>query len=150
MRKLVTAFCLISITFFSCEDKKTTKKGPNPLDLVNNPRTADSAADLSQLGTLQFRDTTFDFKDIKEGEVVTHSFAYKNVGKSPVLISEANTSCGCTVPDYKKEPILPGEEGEIEVKFNSKGKSGPNYKTIYLKSNGNPAIQGLAINANVK
>lgn len=136
---------------YSCGDQKTAEpKTNNPMDLVVNPRTADANADLSQLGTLLFEDTTFDFKEINEGDVVTHTFKYKNVGKSPVLITEANTSCGCTVPDYKKEPIAPGEEGEINVKFNSEGKHGDIAKSVYVKSNGNPAIQGLMIYAKIR
>jgi hypothetical protein len=148
MGKSIVVF-LATILILGCKEEKQEVKKSNPMDIVNNPLTADSATDLSSLGTLQFADTVFNFGKIKSGEIVTHTFVYKNTGNSPVLISDANTSCGCTVPEYKKEPIAVGEDGEIKIKFNSEGKHGMVSKSVYLKTNANPAIQGLIIQGEI-
>lgn len=72
------------------------------------------------------------FGTIKQGESVTYEFKFKNSGKEPLIINTAVGSCGCTVPEYPKEPIKPNGSGVIKVTFNSTGKSGPQDKTVTL------------------
>lgn len=72
------------------------------------------------------------FGTIKQGESVTYIFKFKNDGKEPLIINTAVGSCGCTVPEYPKEPIRPNGNGEIKVTFNSTGKSGPQDKTVTI------------------
>nr|HNH67158.1 DUF1573 domain-containing protein [Bacteroidia bacterium] len=67
---------------------------------------------------------------ITEGEIVSYNFKFKNSGKAPLIITQASASCGCTVPEYSKDPIAPGQEGFIKVTFNSEGKHGMTSKTI--------------------
>ena len=74
--------------------------------------------------------TVWDFKTIQQGDEPEHTFTFKNTGSEPMIISNAKGSCGCTVPSWPKEPIAPGDEGEINVKFNSKGKKGSQNKTV--------------------
>ena len=83
-----------------------------------------------------FEATTFDFGDIKQGDVVEHIFEFENTGNQPLIISNATTTCGCTASEYKKgEPIAPGETSQIKVKFNSTGKMGAINKVVTIKSN---------------
>ncbi len=82
--------------------------------------------------TMKFEELDHNFGTIKQGESVTHIFKFKNDGKEPLIINTAVGSCGCTVPEYPKEPIRPNGAGEIKVTFNSTGKSGPQDKTITI------------------
>lgn len=75
------------------------------------------------------------FGTIKQGEVTTYEFKFKNTGKEPLVISNAVGSCGCTVPEWPKDPIAPGKTGVIKVTFNSTGKMGQIDKTVTLTSN---------------
>jgi hypothetical protein len=78
---------------------------------------------------------TFDFGNLSDQKNAEHIFVFKNVGKTPLIISNASASCGCTVPEFPKEPIMPGKTGQIKVTFNTAGKSGPFQKTVYIMSN---------------
>ncbi len=88
--------------------------------------------------TMEFAETEFNFGKVKAGEKVQHVYKFKNTGKEPLVISNAKGSCGCTVPEWPKEPIGVGEEGEILVEFNSKGKSGNQAKTVTITANTDP------------
>ena len=77
------------------------------------------------------------------------TFRFKNIGQSNLIISSAQGSCGCTVPQWPKEPIKPGEKGEIEVVFNSEGKSGLQNKTITLVANTIPNTIVIALKGEI-
>jgi hypothetical protein len=81
---------------------------------------------------MTFDVTEMDFGTIKQGDIVTREYKFKNTGKEPLIINEAHGSCGCTVPDYPKEPIKPNGTGVIKVTFNSAGKMGQQDKTVTL------------------
>ncbi|CAN5141465.1 DUF1573 domain-containing protein [soil metagenome] len=93
----------------------------------------------------KFEEEEFDFGNIKEGEVVTHSFKFTNVGESPLIIQSASASCGCTVPEWTKTPIPVGESGEINVKFDSSNKPGVQNKTVTITANTVPEVNRLTI-----
>ena len=79
---------------------------------------------------------THDFGTLKEGPDAEYVFQFKNVGKQPLIITNASASCGCTVPEVPKEPILPGKIGKLKVTFHTAGKGGqPFNKTVYINSN---------------
>ena len=86
-----------------------------------------------------FEREIFDFGKITQGDKVEHEFKFKNTGKSPLIVSNATATCGCTVPEIPKEPILPGKEGVIKVVFNSEGKEGMQDKVVTVTSNANPS-----------
>jgi len=90
----------------------------------------------------KFDNEEFDFGSIVQGESVTHEFEFVNTGSEPLVITNAEGSCGCTVPIYSKEPIMKGKSGVIKVTFNSTGKSGIQDKTVTLTSNArrNPLV----------
>jgi len=100
--------------------------------------------------TMAFTGDTHDFGEINEGDKVSHTFKFSNTGQEPLIINSAKGSCGCTVPEWPKEPIPPGGEGEIMVEFNSKGKKNKQTKTVTINANTDPNPTRLTIKANVK
>jgi hypothetical protein len=81
---------------------------------------------------MTFEVMEYNFGTIKQGESVSREFKFKNTGKEPLIINNAQGSCGCTVPEYPKEPIKPNGEGVIKVTFNSAGKMGMQDKTVTI------------------
>jgi hypothetical protein len=78
---------------------------------------------------------THDFGNLTDQKDGEHVFQFKNVGKTPLIITNASASCGCTVPEFPKEPIMPGKVGSIKVTYHTTGKSGPFQKTVFIQSN---------------
>ncbi|PSJ74912.1 hypothetical protein C7N43_21610 [Sphingobacteriales bacterium UPWRP_1] len=99
--------------------------------------------------TVEFAQMEHDFGKINEGDKVSHVFKFKNTGKEPLIIASAKGSCGCTVPEYPKEPIAPGAESQILVEFNSKGKKNMQTKTVTINANTDPNPMRLTIKADV-
>lgn len=91
-----------------------------------------SGVDRPNGPVMKFDVLEHNFGTIKQGESVTFEFKFKNSGKEPLIINTAVGSCGCTVPEYPKEPIKPNGSGIIKVTFNSAGKSGPQDKTVTI------------------
>lgn len=124
----------------------------NPV-AVNNTTPAPAAEPATKpegpLPTFKFSDELHDFGTIKDGDVVEHVFSFLNEGEAPLVITDAKATCGCTVPEWPKEPIPVGGSGEIKVRFNSKGKPGIQNKTVTLTANTWPATQRIRIKANV-
>ncbi|MBL7828165.1 MAG: DUF1573 domain-containing protein [Saprospiraceae bacterium] len=110
------------------------------------------ASDVPQGPTtsIQYDNSEFDYGTIDEGEIIKHIYKFKNTGDIPLLISNAKGSCGCTVPTWPKEPIQPGQSGEIKVEFNSKGKPGPQRKQVTVTANTTPTETFLVIKGEVR
>lgn len=129
------------LAFVACKnDKEGVKElsgGPNS-DLIRNPATADLPTDTNQLARIQFEETEFDFGEVKEGEIVNHSFKFTNTGKVPLTVMNARSTCGCTVPEWPDEPIPPGGTGEITAKFNTDMKKNQQKKVITVTANTYP------------
>lgn len=90
-------------------------------------------------------ESVHDFGTIKEADgPVTHTFKFKNEGVLPLVITKVTASCGCTQPEYTKEPVAPGKTGEIKVTFNPSGNA-PFTKTISVFSNGKTGSYVLTI-----
>ena len=87
---------------------------------------------------IKFDKTTHNFGNFSEKEpVVSCTFTFSNVGEQPLVINQAVASCGCTVPEYTKTPIQPGEKGEIKVTYNGTGKFPGHFKkSITVRTNG--------------
>lgn len=90
-------------------------------------------------------DSTYQFGNITEGDIVEHEFNFKNDGQFPLIINNVTASCGCTIPEWPREPIEPGAESSIKVRFNTKGKPGPQVKTITVFANTEPAYSELRL-----
>lgn len=101
------------------------------------------------LPAFEFEEMEHDFGTINEGDVVSHTFKFKNTGEAPLIIQSARGSCGCTVPSWPKEPIPVGGTAEIMAEYNSKGKSGMENKMITITANTWPKNTTLRIKAQV-
>ncbi|MCH2020839.1 MAG: DUF1573 domain-containing protein [Saprospiraceae bacterium] len=99
---------------------------------------------------MKFDNTSHDFGTIKAGNSVSYTYKFKNTGNIPLQITNAKGSCGCTVPKWPKAKIEPGDEGEILVTFNSKGKKGHQHKSITITANTNPTATRLYIKATIE
>lgn len=136
-RRFLPLLLSILILFVSCsktEDKKTI-----------------DASVIENMTVIKFDKKELDFKYVEAGEVVQGSFVFTNEGKYPLVIYEVNTSCGCTVADYPKGEIAPGEQGTISVKYDSEGSSGMRItKDVTVNANTTPAKTKLRIIADVR
>ncbi len=151
MKKSTLILCtLATLMVVACNNKtegsEETKINP---EIVNNPATANGATDSSKMPAFEFSETSFDFGTLKTGASATHEFRFKNSGKGELLITQAKGSCGCTQPEYPKDPIAPGGEGVIKVTFNSTGISGQIAKTVTLLANTIPNTKVLTISGEV-
>ena len=99
--------------------------------------------------TMEFSETEFDFGTVVDGEKVAHTYKFKNTGSEPLILSNAQGSCGCTVPKWPREPIAPGAEGEIVVEFNSKNKKGKRNQKVTITANTNPPQSFLYLKGEV-
>lgn len=99
--------------------------------------------------SIEFEETTYDFGTIDEGTLVTRIYTFTNTGDIPLILTNAKGSCGCTVPQWPREPILPGETATLTVNFNSKNKKGKRNQKITITSNTEPAQSYLYMTGNV-
>jgi hypothetical protein len=97
-----------------------------------------TAALAQKPAEIRFDKLTHNFGTFSEKEpVVACTFTYTNIGEQPLIINQAVASCGCTVPEYTKEPVKPGEKGQIKVTYNGTGKFPGHFKkSITIRSNG--------------
>jgi hypothetical protein len=127
---LATCGMLFAATMVNAQtDKAMSKPAAPAATQVAAPAENKNAAEMT------FGNEEFNFGTIKQGESVTHEFNFTNDGKDDLIITNAQGSCGCTVPLYPKEPIKKGATGTIKVTFNSAGKMGMQDKTVTITSN---------------
>ncbi len=121
------------------------------VDKNNNSSDNQAAVKDSLAGTpkIAFNKDSHDFGTIVQGEMVSYTFLYINEGDGGLVLTSASSSCGCTIPNYSKKPLLPGKEGKLEVVFDSKGKMGTQNKTVAIRTNGVPARKILNIHVEV-
>lgn len=129
-------FCLL---FISCDVRRKDKPADTPI-----------SREVKDPTTVELIDSVYNFGKIAEGNNVEFSYRFKNSGNSPLVISEASASCGCTVPEKPEKPIMPGEMGFIKVKFNSQGRAGQAHKTIAVSSNAKPPFPQLVLKGEVE
>lgn len=99
--------------------------------------------------TIEFSEKEFDWGTITQGEKIRHTFEFTNTGNEPLIIKDAKGSCGCTIPLWPKDPILPGETGQMEVEFNSKGKIGAQNKRVTITANTTPGMTFLNVKGKI-
>ncbi len=124
----------------------TSTELPEEVKPVNKPNVALTESDLNSvtaqntngIPVMQFEKTKINFGEIEEGETITRSFTFKNIGNADLVIETARASCGCTEPSFPFIPIAPGETGTIGVMYDSKGKKGKQIPTIQVTSNSVP------------
>lgn len=120
-----------------------------PSEIIRNPM-GEQGLDTSKVAKIKFEETHISFGIIKEGEIVEKSFKFLNIGKYPLYILDVYGTCGCTVPEWPKEMIEPGNGGTIRVKFNSEGKTNEQRKLITVVANTFPVETLLYLEGNVK
>lgn len=142
---VLTAILMVVLTACSGDKKETDGLSTND---VNNSASADGSAN-GNLPDIKFEEEVHDFGRITQGEKVSFAFKFKNTGSSNLIITSAHGSCGCTVPEWPKEPILPGKEGKVNVVFSSEGKSGIQEKSINIVTNCEPSTRVVKIKTDI-
>lgn len=107
-----------------------------------------ATAQAQKTAKFEFKSETIDYGEIKKGSDGIRVFEFTNTGDAPLIIEDVKSSCGCTVPKKPEEPVLPGETGKIEVKYNTKI-VGPIRKTITVYSNAEESVKALKIKGTV-
>ena len=150
---------LVSLVLLTSCKKSEEKKNEKLNDLFGNRRelfgrlqnkTPKSRPDLNgKYAVMTFAKSNHDFGNINQGDKVATEFEFTNTGKYDLTIYEAKGSCGCTIPEYPKTPIKPGEKGVIKVQFNSAGKSGKQNKSVFIDASTEKGSETLKITANI-
>lgn len=146
MKKGILMIAALGTIFFtSCKEDASSKvKAEN----VETAAQRDSQA--VYYPEMAFEEEEYDFGNIAKGTNVEHVFKFTNTGKAPLVITNASSSCGCTIPTYpKNESIAPGESRELTVKFNGSGQ-GQVTKTVTLTANTEKGTEQLRIKAFVE
>lgn len=117
------------VVFFSCKNNKANSNNQD-LSVL-----AKIAADTANYTQIQWIDSVYNFGTIEEGAKIQVQFKFKNTGTKPLVLTEVKAGCGCTTPDYTKEPVAPGKEGWVNGVFNSQNQSGEVHKYIMVKTN---------------
>lgn len=126
-----------------------TNEGDIAPSLIQNPNSAQGYDETQSMPRLVFDCNEHDFGRLTPGESISYSFHFRNKGQSDLVISGCEASCGCTVADYPKNRIAPGEEGYVTVTFSSAGKSGQQLQEVTVFSDSQPARERLRIVAQV-
>lgn len=147
MKKIIILAGLCAfVSLTSCKENIASKINKSNLEVAKERdyKMNEGAAGLT------FDRANHDFGVITQGDVVETTFAFKNTGKSELIITNATSTCGCTIPEWPKEPIPVGGVGEIKVKFNSAGKSNKVTKTITLTTNTPSGKESVVIKTEIK
>lgn len=108
----------------------------------------DATSESTDGPVMQFENETIDYGKIERGSEKLRVFNFTNVGNEPLIIKNAKGSCGCTVPSYPKEPIMPGETGVVEVRYDT-NRMGRFSKSITLTTNEATGTRKLYIKGEV-
>lgn len=134
---LYPIFILSAVVFVSCSSGSSETKDNTMVE------------DSTKSANLEYIEDFFDFGTITSGEVVSHSFKFKNSGDGVLIIKDVIPSCGCTTSKLSSKILKPGEEAFVEVVFDSKGWYGSQYKSVTLRTNSPIMDKSVTIKANV-
>ena len=150
-RFAINACIYLSVMGFVACGGKQTAKDTISTETVENSQSAnaETATDTANAPVMTFEKEKYEFGKIIQGEKVSFSFKFTNTGKTDLLISSATASCGCTVPTYSKTPVKPGENGKIDVVFDSDGKKGTVTKHVTVLANTNPNSKVLELSGEI-
>ncbi len=161
--KIVPIIALLSIS--SCEKNQkadqlivedqvvATNEVQTPVDNQAAQPTQEEMVKQAQanpLTTIALSESNFTFGKLKKGDHVEHIYEVTNTGENPLIISQVKPGCGCTVPDYTKEPILPGKKGKITLKFDSSNFDGMVSKQAEVFANVEKAPIVLSFSADIQ
>jgi len=122
MKKALALALSLACAGFAAQAQTAAVKPANAQEKVAGPQ-------------IQFEEMKYDFGSAKQGDVVKHVFKFKNTGTAPLVISNIGVSCGCTTPEWTKDPVMPGKSGTITANFNTAGKLGVQNKVLTVESN---------------
>jgi len=146
IRKSVALFAMAALVLASCKKENAALT----IDDATAKKAELAHAESGKVPMIKFESTEHDFGDINAGVKVEHTYKFTNSGTGDLVISDAKASCGCTVPDYTKEPVAPGGSGIVHVVFDSTGKSGNVSKTVTLTLNTEKGTEVVNFKANIK
>jgi len=157
MKNLVRIVPLVvALSFVACnKDQKADKLTVNDETAVTAPA-VDSQDDMVQdaqskpLTTVALSESNFEFGKIKKGDHKEHTYEITNTGTNPLIISQVKPGCGCTVPDYTKDPIMPGQKGKITLKFDSSNFDGLVNKQAEVYANVEKAPMVITFSADIQ
>ncbi|WP_395053571.1 DUF1573 domain-containing protein [Flavobacterium sp.] len=160
--KFLILSVLLATCFSSCkkaatsldnnvENASTTEIPLTETPVVETPQieNTEDTTKVTKSTEMTFEKVEHNFGKIKQGDKVDYNFKFKNTGTADLIISSAKGSCGCTIPEYPKQAVKPGESGEIKVSFNSDGKSGEQSKTVSIFANTVKGTEILTIKASI-
>lgn len=172
MKKTFAILAIAGIFAVSCKENKTAEtttestevaapdmtvatatvpadeKGVNPA--VASQEDLLKEAQSKPLTNLVLSENHFDFGKIKKGEKVSHVYEVTNTGENPLIISNVKPACGCTAPDFTKEPILPGKKGQVTLAFDSSSFDGVVHKQAEIFANTDKAPILLTFSADIQ
>ncbi len=150
MNKIIGTFLVLGMSsfFVACTGEKSSEASTDQTnastEIINTATDNASTATVTEvantqtatnLASIEFEEAVHDFGSIKEGAKVENVFKFKNTSQVPLIITGVQPSCGCTAPEWTKEPIAPGQEGTVSLTFDSSGKPGVQNKTATIKAN---------------
>ena len=164
MKKFVTLFLvsILSLSAYAQDGLKAAENAKKELEKELSGKEVKAAAKEETVkkatkeevktesagAKIEFKEETIDYGTIEKGADGIRKFEFTNTGTEPLIISRVYSSCGCTIPKKPEDPILPGETGEIEVKYDTK-RVGPIRKTISIYSNAGPVPHPLKIKGTI-
>ena len=164
MKKLGFLFVFSLLALVACKNDSAstaeTVEAVTPTVPTNTPtptasplKNNEPAVPAGPITSISFEETEYDFGMVMEGEKVVHNYKFTNTGDEPLIISNAKGSCGCTVPEWPREPIAPGASADIKVQFDSKNKGkvggGLQSKRVTITANTDPVNTYLTIKGKV-
>jgi hypothetical protein len=135
-KSLLIVAILFSVLTSNCRSGKSDNSGNTASNQTGN-------------GEIVFKEYEHSFGKVAEGEKISYVFTFENKGTSDIVISSVTPSCGCTVPKFDKKPVPPGATGNIEVVFDTSGRSGMQTKTVTVKSNAKTPVVLVKFTAEV-
>jgi len=152
-------FCILIFGTIACDqsaskagksvEEITTSGSESVADIIRNPISANEPLDTVNVAKIKFEEEFYDFGTVDEEDKVTHTFKFKNTGKVSLVITDAKSSCGCTIPTWPKDPIAPGKSSQIDVKFDTKSKPGRQSKPVTIYANTIPQKTVVYLNGYV-
>jgi len=137
MKNVLILLSFIGLGLMSCSESS------------NNKDVSTTVNDTTLVAKITFDETVTDFGKLAPGDVVMHTFKFTNTGNKDLIIERVKPTCGCTAPTYTKDPVKPGEKGEIQIKYNSAGHSGKKTKSVSVISNAESVKDVLTFHAEI-
>ena len=136
-----------AVTILACSNQNSKEIDSN---VVNIPVSADGKDEKARMPKFEFEQTHHDFGKLIQGEKVSYTYKFKNVGNAALVISAVLPGCNCTVAQFTKTPIAPGESGTIGINLNTETKKGMVQNAVTVQANTYPSDTRLSFSANVE